>query len=184
MKQEQLKKLVISALLLAVGLVLPFLTGQIPQLGSMLLPLHLPVLICGFVCGWSWGLAVGFILPLFRSLLFGMPPMVPTALAMAFEMAAYGAVSGLLYRRLPKTTVNIYVALVGAMLVGRLVWGLVSIPLYAIFTERSFALAAFWAGGFVNAWPGMVLQLVLVPVIVLALERAKVMPGVPSTADC
>lgn len=184
MKQEQLKKLVISALLLAVGLVLPFLTGQIPQLGSMLLPLHLPVLICGFVCGWSWGLAVGFILPLFRSLLFGMPPMVPTALAMAFEMAAYGAVSGLLYRRLPKTTVNIYVALVGAMLVGRLVWGLVSIPLYAIFTERSFALAAFWAGGFVNAWPGMVLQLVLVPVIVLALERAKVMPGVPSTAEC
>lgn len=182
MKQEQLKKLVISALLLAVGLVLPFLTGQIPQLGSMLLPLHLPVLICGFVCGWSWGLAVGFILPLFRSLLFGMPPMVPTALAMAFEMAAYGAVSGLLYRRLSKTTVNIYVALVGAMLVGRLVWGLVSIPLYAIFTERSFALAAFWAGGFVNAWPGMVLQLVLVPVIVLALERAKVMPGVPSTA--
>lgn len=184
MKQEQLKKLVISALLLAVGLVLPFLTGQIPQLGSMLLPLHLPVLICGFVCGWSWGLAVGFILPLFRSLLFGMPPMVPTALAMAFEMAAYGAVSGLLYRRLPKTTVNIYVALVGAMLVGRLVWGLVSIPLYAVFTERSFALAAFWAGGFVNAWPGMVLQLVLVPVIVLALERAKVMPGVPSTAEC
>lgn len=178
MKQEQLKKLVISALLLAVGLVLPFLTGQIPQLGSMLLPLHLPVLICGFVCGWSWGLAVGFILPIFRSLLFGMPPMVPTALAMAFEMAAYGAVSGLLYKRLPKTTVSIYVALIGAMVIGRVVWGLVSIPIYAIFTERTFALAAFWAGGFVNAWPGMILQLVLVPIIVIALQRAKLMPSV------
>ncbi|MDD3334919.1 MAG: ECF transporter S component [Eubacteriales bacterium] len=176
MKKNQMTKMVISALLLAIGLVLPFLTGQIPQLGSMLLPLHLPVLICGFVCGWSWGLAVGFILPLFRSLLFGMPPMVPTALAMAFEMAAYGAISGLLYQKLEKKPTTVYVSLILAMLVGRIVWGLVSIPLYALFTDRTFAIATFWMGGFVNAWPGMVLQLVLVPVIVFALERAKIIP--------
>lgn len=176
MKTSQIKKMVASALLLAIGLVLPFLTGQLPQLGGMLLPLHLPVLICGFVCGWSWGLALGFVLPLFRSLIFGMPPMVPTALAMAFEMAAYGAVCGLMYEKLPKKPVNVYLALFSAMLAGRLVWGLVSIPIYAAFTEQGFALTIFWVNGFVKAWPGMILQAVLVPLIVLSLEKTKMIP--------
>lgn len=165
-------RMVLSALLLAIGLVLPLLTGNIPQFGSMLLPMHLPVLICGFVCGWKWGLAVGFILPILRSLLFTMPPMVPTALAMAFELAAYGAVSGICYQVFAKYRLRVFISLLIAMVVGRIVWGLVSIPIYAMFTEKSFTLAAFWAGGFVNAWPGMLLQIVLIPAIVFALEKA------------
>ncbi len=176
MKKNHILQLALSAMFLAIGFVLPFLTGQIPQIGSMLLPLHLPALLCGFVCGWPWGLAVGFVLPVLRSLLFGMPPMVPTALAMAFEMAAYGAVAGLLYARLPKGVPYVYAALICAMLAGRVVWGLASWAIYALLTENSFALAAFWTGGFVRAWPGMVLQLVLVPAIVAALERAKLLP--------
>ncbi|MEG1015262.1 MAG: ECF transporter S component [Clostridia bacterium] len=176
MKKNHILRLVISALLLAIGFVLPFLTGQIPEIGSMLLPLHIPVLICGFVCGWPWGLALGFVLPILRSLFFGMPPMVPTALAMAFEMAAYGAVSGLLYQKLSKKPVNVYISLILAMLAGRIVWGLVSIPIYAAFAAAPFAIGMFWVSGFVKAWPGIVLQIVLVPVIVLALERAKILP--------
>ena len=167
------KRLVISALLLAAGLVLPFLTGGIPNFGRMLLPMHLPVLLCGFVCGWQWGLLVGFVTPLLRSVLFGMPPMVPTALAMAFELAAYGAVAGLCCRRWHGNVQGVYLSLILAMLAGRLVWGLVSIPIYALLTEKTFTLAAFWAGGFVTAWPGIVLQIVLIPAIVLALEKAK-----------
>lgn len=167
------KRLVISALLLAAGLVLPFLTGSIPNFGRMLLPMHLPVLLCGFVCGWQWGLLVGFVTPLLRSVLFGMPPMVPTALAMAFELAAYGAVAGLCYRRWRGSAQGVYLSLILAMLAGRLVWGLVSIPIYALLTEKTFTLMAFWMGGFVNAWPGIVLQIVLIPAIVLALEKAK-----------
>ena len=89
----QIRKLTYSALYLAIALVLPFLTGQIPEIGSMLCPMHIPALLCGFVCGWPWGLAVGFVSPLLRSLLFGMPTAY-TAVAMAFELAAYGAVSG------------------------------------------------------------------------------------------
>ena len=116
-------RLTYSALYLAIALVLPFLTGQIPQIGSMLCPMHIPALLCGFVCGWPWGLAVGFIAPLLRSALFGMPTMFPAAVAMAFELAAYGAVAGLLYRVLPKRTGCIYVALIAAMVAGRLVWG-------------------------------------------------------------
>ena len=122
-------KLTLSAVFLALGIVLPFLTGQIPTIGSMLLPMHIPVLICGFVCGWQWGLLVGFVLPLMRSALFSMPPMMPTAAAMAFELAVYGAVTGILYQKLPKTTASIYVSLAGAMIAGRIVWGIVSMIL-------------------------------------------------------
>lgn len=174
MKRNQILRLVLSALLLALGLVLPFLTGQIPEVGSMLLPLHLPALLCGFVCGWPWGLAVGFVLPIMRSLLFGMPPMIPTGLAMAFEMAAYGALAGILYQRFSQRSV--YLPLIGAMLGGRIVWGVASWAIYALLMENSFAIAAFWTGGFVNAWPGIVLQLVLVPLIVKALEHARMLP--------
>ena len=118
----QIRKLTYSALYLAIALVLPFLTGQIPEIGSMLCPMHIPALLCGFVCGWPWGLAVGFVSPLLRSLLFGMPTAY-TAAAMAFELAAYGAVSGILYRIFPRRNWSVYVTLIAAMIVGRLVWG-------------------------------------------------------------
>ena len=177
MKNGHIQRLVFSALFLALGLVLPFLTGQIPQVGSMLLPMHLPVLVCGFVCGWKWGLLVGFITPLLRSLIFGMPPMVPTAICMAFELATYGAVAGYLYVRLRESKWRCIVALVAALLAGRLVWGAVSFAVYALLTSKTFSLALFWAGGFANAWPGIVLQLVVVPLIVYALKRVKLTPA-------
>lgn len=177
MKKSNIRLLVLTAILLALGLVLPFLTGQIPEIGSMLLPLHLPALLCGFVCGWPWGLALGFVLPLLRSLIFGMPPLMPTALCMAFEMAAYGAAAGLLYKRFgSRSAAGLYISLIGAMVIGRLVWGVASWLIYSLFTQRVFTLAAFWAGGFVNAWPGIVLQLVLIPAILLALQKARLIP--------
>ena len=116
---------------------------------------------------------MGFVTPLLRSVLFEMPPMVPTALAMAFELAAYGAVAGLCYRRWHGGAKGVSLSLLAALLAGRLVWGLVSIPIYSLLTEQTFTLAAFWTGGFVTAWPGIVLQIVLIPAIVLALEKAK-----------
>lgn len=175
MKKSTILKMALSAMFLAIGLVLPLLTGQIPEIGNMLLPMHLPALVCGFVCGWPWGLAVGFILPLLRMLLFGMPPLT-TALGMAFELAAYGAVTGVLYQKLPKKPINVYITLIAAMIIGRIVWGIVSIPIYSMLTENTFSLAIFWARGFVAAWPGMVLQVVAVPMVIFALERAKLIP--------
>ena len=94
MKNSYIKKITLSAMFLAIGLVLPFLTGQIPEIGSMLLPMHIPVLLCGLICGWQYGGAVGLIVPLLRNLLFGMPPM-PGAVSMAFDLAAYGLIIGL-----------------------------------------------------------------------------------------
>ncbi len=170
----RVRKMVSSALYLALALVLPFLTGQIPEIGSMLCPMHLPALLCGFMCGWPWGLAVGLISPLLRSVIFGMPPMFPTAVSMAFEMAVYGAVSGLLYRLLPKKKGYIYVSLIAAMVAGRLVWGLVRF-LIAGLQSSIFPASAFLAGAVTTAVPGIIVQIVLVPLLVMTMEKAKLM---------
>ncbi len=168
------KRLVLAALFLALCMVLPFLTGNIPEIGSKLSPMHLPVLLCGFVCGWPYGLLVGLIAPPLRFLLVGMPPIFPTGLAMALELAAYGALCGLLYQKLPKKPLYVYVTLVIAMLLGRVVWGAASYAFMAL-SGKTFTFALFLAGAFVNAVPAIILQLVLVPLVVFALQRAKVM---------
>lgn len=169
---ERNRKLTFSALYLAIALALPFITGQIPQIGAALAPMHIPVLLCGFVCGWPWGLAVGLIAPLLRSVLFGMPPLYPTAIAMTFELAAYGALAGVLYRRLPRRTWSVYAALLLAMLGGRLVWGAARYALAGL-SGSEFPLSAFLAGAVLNAVPGIILHIVLIPVLVIVLEKAK-----------
>ena len=168
------KKLVYAAVCLALCLVLPFLTGQIPQIGQALSPMHIPVFLCGFLCGWPWALVVGAIAPLLRSLLFHMPAMYPQAVGMAFELATYGLVSGLLYKLLPKKTPYIYVTLIVAMLCGRVVWGLARYVMAGL-SGSSFPWSAFVAGAFTNAIPGIILHIVLVPVLVIALKRAKLL---------
>ncbi len=173
MKKRSLKNLVLSAMFLAVGLVLPFFIGQIPAIGKMLLPMHIPVLLCGLICSWQYGLGVGFILPLLRSLLFGMPAMYPTAVAMAFELAAYGAVIGFLYARSKWQCVKaLYKCLIPAMLAGRLVWGGVMFLLLGL-GGSTFTFEAFLAGAILNAVPGIVLQLVLIPAVMVLLDRTK-----------
>lgn len=168
------RKLAFSGVFLALALVLPFATGQIPQFGSALCPMHLPVLLCGFVCGWPWGLAVGLISPLLRFILFGMPPLFPTGLSMAFELAAYGAFAGLLYRHFPKNISFYYVSLVLSMILGRLIWGAAQYVLSGL-SGSEFGLSAFWAGAVVNAVPGILLQIVSIPLILVALQKAKLM---------
>lgn len=165
------QKLALSALFLSLGILLPFLTGQIPKIGSMLLPMHIPVLLCGFICGWPYGLAVGFITPLFRSLLFGVPAPYPQAPAMALELAAYGLIVGLLYQKLPKKPVFAYLSLLAAMLGGRMIWGAASALLYGA-GGNAFTLTAFISGAFLNSIPGMLLQILFVPTVVIILEKA------------
>lgn len=169
------KKLVLSALFLAIGLVLPFLTGQIPEIGQMLCPMHIPALLCGFICGAPYGLAVGFICPLLRSLLFGMPPMFPYAIAMAFEIGTYGFFAGFFYRRLGDNGFGIYGSLVISMILGRLVWGAARL-LLAFIDINPFTSTMFIAGALLEAIPGIILQLVLIPALLLAFKKAKLVP--------
>ena len=170
---NKILKMILAALFLALAYVLPFLTGQIPKFGSMLCPMHIPVLLCGFVCGWQWGLAVGLIAPLFRSFTLGMPPFFPTAVCMAFELAAYGAVCGLMYRFLPRKKRYIYCSLIIAMIIGRFIWGGLMFICMGI-NGGSFTLTAFFAGAVTNALPGIVVQIVVIPIIVMLLERFRI----------
>lgn len=168
------KKMVLSALFLALGLLLPLLAGHMPQLGRALLPMHIPVLLCGFVCGWPWGLLVGLLTPLLNSVAFGMPPLFPTALSMAFELAAYGFFTGLLYKLLPKKPVFVYASLLASMLFGRFVWGISQLLLLGVSTG-GFTWALFISGAFVNAALGIAFQIIVIPILILALNRARLM---------
>ena len=168
--RQALKNLSLAAMFLAIGLVLPFFTGQIPQVGSMLLPMHIPVLLAGFLCGPWWAMLVGLTAPLLRHLLFSMPPMFPTAICMAFELATYGAVSGLLYSKLPRKKASVYGALLIAMVAGRLVWGLARLLCTGL-DVSAFGLSAFWSGAVATAIPGIIVQILLIPVLVMTLTR-------------
>ena len=165
-----LRHLTCAAMCLALCLYLPFLTGQIPQIGRALSPMHIPVLLAGFLCGPWWAMVVGLVAPMLRHSLFLMPPLV-TAIAMSFELAAYGLFSGLLYQLLPKKRSNIYVSLILAMLGGRIVWG-IAMTIISGVTGSEFGWAAFIAGAFTSAVPGIIVHIILIPVLVMSLQKA------------
>ncbi len=166
------KKLVLTSFFIALSLVLPQLAHLVYSAGNVLLPMHLPVLLCGMVCGWPYGAVCGLVAPFLSSLFTGMPPLYPVGTAMALELCAYGAVSGVLYRKLGW---NVYLALVAAMLAGRVVLGAANALFYGM-SGAEYGLMAFLSGAFLKALPGIVLQLVLVPLIVTALVKAGLVP--------
>lgn len=164
------KKMVLAAMFLALGMVLPFATMQVPTIGNMLLPMHLPVLLCGFICGASYGAVIGFAMPLLRSVMFGMPVLMPTAITMSLELLFYGLMAGVLYGVFKNKRFGIYLSLIPAMLIGRIAWGITAFIVYNIIGIR-FTWHIFFAQAFVKAVPGIVIQLVLIPVIVIALRK-------------
>ena len=178
------KRIAVGGMLLSLCLFLPFLTGQIPEVGNMLLPMHLPVLLAGFLLGPLFGGVIGATAPLFRSLLFGRPVFYPTAISMSAELCAYGILSGVIYLSFlsargqkKKTTLSlltpIYITLISSMLGGRVVFGIISAILLG-FGEGGFTLAYFFTEAFANAALGILIQLVLIPVLLLALEKARI----------
>ena len=176
MNNNRLKNLVLSAMFLCLALTLPFFTGQLKQIGSMLLPMHAPVFLCGLICSWKYGLAVGFTSPILRSLIFNMPHMFPDAVSMAFELATYGFVVGYIYSHSKwHCTKTLLKSMIIAMLAGRFVWGVIRAILMG-FGKSSFSLSMFVSGAFLNAIPGIIIQLVLIPFIMVALNKAKLVP--------
>ncbi len=165
------KKLTGSAIMLAVALVLPLFTMQIPAIGKALCPMHFPVLLCGMLFGPLWGGAVGFIAPLLRFVIFGMPIIFPTGIGMSAELLTYGLCAGIMIKLLPKKIGFVYISLFTAMLAGRIVWAIARTFL-TFFGGEAFTFAVFVAGGFTDAVPGILLQVVLIPVLYLAFEKA------------
>jgi len=172
MKKDSILKLIYSALCLSLCIVLPFLTGQIPEIGNALSPMHIPVFICAFLCGAPYGMAVGIIAPVLRSALFTMPPMFPAAVVMSLELAVYGFVCGLLYKLLPKKIKYLYVSLIISMMVGRIAAGIFKTILLMSGAIKGFTFSVFITEYFVNAIPGIICHIVLVPILVIALNKA------------
>jgi predicted membrane protein len=176
MKKIHIRNLALTGLFMSIGLVLPFLTGQIPEIGNMLLPMHIPVFLCALICGWQYGLPMAFVLPLLRSLIFGMPPLYPTALSMAFELATYAFVAGLLYGLAKKQNIlTVYYSIIAAMIAGRLVWGAAQATFLGI-GGKPFTFSAFLSGALLNAIPGIIIQLILIPAVLFALDRSGLVP--------
>ncbi len=171
--KNNIYKLACAGLCLALCLVLPFLTGQIPEVGQLLCPMHLPVFICGFVCGWKYGLAVGLLAPLLRSAIFSMPPMFPTAVSMGVELAVYGLIAALVYAKLPKKPFSIYTALISAMVVGRVTGGAFKFLLLGLGYIDKFTFGMFISAYITQTIPGIIFQILLVPPIVILLEKIR-----------
>lgn len=171
-----LARLLYSAMFLALGLLLPFLTAQIPEFGSSLCPMHIPVILCGFICGPTWGMVVGAATPLLRSVVFGLPVLMPQAVAMAFELAAYAFIAGLLYKKMQKNIFFYYVTLITSMVCGRLAWGAVMFVLiFAGMANGEIGFSLIWSHTVLQSIPGIVLQLIAIPLIVNVLKKNRLM---------
>ncbi len=166
-------KLTLSAMFLALCILLPLLTGNIPKIGNMLCPMHIPVLLCGMLCGWQYGLTVGIIAPLLRGLIFSVPPILPIGIPMSVELAVYGLIAGLIFALFKKRRLlGSYVALITAMIIGRIAWG-GAMYVVARLSGMDFTHKSFISAAFLTAVPGIVIQLVLIPAVVVGLIKAK-----------
>ena len=165
---NQVKQLTLSAFFLALGLVLPFAFHSFgPQAGTVFLPMHIPVLLCGFVCGPAYGALVGMLTPLLSSALTGMPPLMPTGIAMCLELSTYGFLSGWMTKKLP-----LYPSLIITMLAGRAVSGLANLVLLSM-AHKAYTMQIFLTAAFVTAIPGIVLQLVMIPLLVSLVKKIE-----------
>ena len=168
-----LKNTALAAMFLSLGMLLPLFTGQIKEIGDSLLPMHIPVMLCGLLCGWQYGAAVGLILPFLRSVIFTMPPIYPNAVWMSFELATYGFVIGLMYSKIKKkNTFTLYLSLIVSMISGRIVWG-VSKNILLGLGGKTFTVNMFFIGGIIDAVPGIILQLIIIPIIIKVIENCQ-----------
>lgn len=167
------RRTVLAALCIALCVVLPIAFHSIPNAGSVILPMHIPVLVCGMICGWPYGFICGLLGPLVSSLLTGMPPAAYLP-PMMVECATYGAATGLLLKfvRTRNLTADLYISLIGAMLLGRVVSGIAK----ALIFTPGMAMSMWITSSFVTALPGIVIQLVLIPQIIRILMKAKYLP--------
>lgn len=173
-KMSNIKKSIITAVCIALCYVIPLMFHGIQNAGSIFCPMHIPVFICGLICGWQYGLLCGIAGPALSSALSGMPP-VAILPSMMVELAAYGTASGLMMKlvRTKSTYADLYISLIVAIVCGRVLAGLAKA---LIFARGSYSMSAWIAGSVVTSWPGTVIQLVFIPTIVFALMKSHLIP--------
>ena len=171
---SNVKKSIITAVCIALCYVIPLMFHGIQNAGSIFCPMHIPVFICGLICGWQYGLLCGIAGPALSSALSGMPP-VAILPSMMVELAVYGTAAGLMMKlvRTKSTYADLYISLIVAIVCGRVLAGLAKA---LIFGRGSYSMSAWIAGSVVTSWPGTVIQLVFIPTIVFALMKSHLIP--------
>ena len=173
-KMSYVKRSMIAAVCIALCVVLPMAFHAIHNAGRILLPMHIPVLLAGLICGWPLGFLVGLVGPFLATMFTGMPPMAIMP-RMMVELATFGLVTGLVMQfiRTKNTYADLYISLIAGMLAGRIIAGFANA---LIFFRGSYAIAMWVTSYFVNALPGIIVQIILLPSIVFALEKARLIP--------
>lgn len=175
----KIKRLTFGGLLLAVTILLPqafHLTG-IPASGAVFLPMHIPVLLSGFLLGPAYGLLIGCLGPLISFLLTDMPSAARLPF-MIGEVGFYGFSSGLLYHTLhfSKKKFGITISLIGAMISGRIIYTLMLVIFtYLLHIPCGGPAAAITA--FVTGIYGIIIQLLLIPAILYSLKKGGFLDG-------
>ena len=180
-KLSYVKKAILTAACIALCVALPMAFHAIPNAGNIYCPMHMPVLLCGLVCGWPFGLLCGVAGPLLSALFTGMPSMAYLP-SMIIELAVYGLTTGLIMQfvHTKKMMADLYISLIAALLAGRIAAGAARALLFA---SGGYSMEAWITGYFVTALPGLLIQLALLPAIAYALEKARLIPvRYPGTA--
>ncbi|MBR5295968.1 MAG: ECF transporter S component [Clostridia bacterium] len=172
-KTVEIRSIVYAAVCLAMCMVLPLLTGNIPEIGQQFAPMHFPVFLCGFIAGPFWGAVVGFVAPFLRYFIFSVPVIYPQGVRMAAELLVYGMAAGLFYRYLPKKPIGIYVSLLCAQFFGRLAWGAAQYLISVFDKSNEFYLEMVVAQTITSSLYGILIQLLLIPPIVFAMQKAR-----------
>lgn len=174
--RHEIKLTVLCGLFLALGVIFPTMFHFIGLTGSKIfLPMHIPVLLCGLVCGWRYGGICGLLVPYLSTLFSGMPPLFPVAVSMSLELAAYGIIAGVAGKR-----TNVFFALIIAMLCGRVVMGLANTLLIGL---GGYGFQIFLTDAFVTCLPGIGIQLAVIPAVVLTLKKLRLMPVKAQTSQ-
>ncbi len=166
------KNIIFSVFCFTLCLLLLLLTSKIPQIDNTFSLIHIPVLICGFIYGWLYGLTIGVVAPLVICILFKIFPIFPTGIIMLLELGTYGLVSGVLYDYFQKNTITVFITLIISMLAGRIVWGITTF-IFSLINKNMFTFNMFIQDVFINKVPGIVVQIIVVPIVVIMLEEAR-----------
>ena len=163
------KNFTLTAMCLALGVILPQAFHMIPNAGNIFLPMHIPVLICGFICGPFYGLTVGIITPYLSHIIFSMPPAMMLG-QMIVELGVYGLCTGLLNQiiTINNELLKYYLVLIISMVVGRITYGICNALL---FKAGNYSLSIWLSAAFIKGLPGIIIQLVLIPTIVKTIKK-------------
>lgn len=174
----EVKKISLAGLFVAIGIILPVVLGSVaPEVGSVISPMHIPVLLCGYICGKKYGAVVGVSLPFIKIMVYGVPPL-HVVIPMAIELAGYGFFAGYFNEKMGDSIKGIYKSLTCSMVIGRILYGVAKYIVYSYglfgFAGGKYTLLMFlMSGAVLGGIPAIISHLIVIPCILQAVKKRK-----------